>query len=113
MLREDDAALDEVNAKIDIIYAAFFFHLFEREDQLKAAKRMVGFLRPGNPDVMIFGRNGGPKIAGWEKYVLDAERWRRLWDEVGKTTGTRWRTEMDTEEGDDWIKARFAVYRDL
>ncbi|KAK4450332.1 hypothetical protein QBC34DRAFT_484552 [Podospora aff. communis PSN243] len=110
---EDDAALDGLQGKIDIVYAASFFHLFEPGDQLKAAKRVVGFLRSGNPDVVIFGRNGGPKVEGWEKYVLDAKQWRRLWEEVGEATGTRWRTEMETEEGDDWIKVRFAVYRDL
>ncbi|KAK0619515.1 hypothetical protein B0T14DRAFT_537291 [Immersiella caudata] len=111
MLREDDAPLDELTGKIDIIYAAFFFHLFEREGQLKAAKRMVRFLRAGNPDVMIFGRNGGPKVEGWEKYVLNEEEWGKLWDEVGEATGTKWRTEMEREEGDDWIKVRFCCLR--
>ncbi|KAK0652636.1 hypothetical protein B0T16DRAFT_505222 [Cercophora newfieldiana] len=111
MLRDDDAELDRLTGKIDIIYAQYFFHLFEREDQLKAAKRMVRFLRPGNPNVVIFGRNGGPKVDGWEKYVLDANAWRQLWDEVGEATGTSWRTEMEMESGDDWIKATFAVYR--
>jgi ubiquinone/menaquinone biosynthesis C-methylase UbiE len=111
MLQEDDMRLEELTGKIDVIYASAFFHLFEREDQIKAAKRIIRFLRPENPKAMIFGRNEGPKIVGWEKYVLDAESWRRMWDEVGEATGTRWKTEMDLESTDEWIKARFGVYR--
>ncbi|KAK8078681.1 hypothetical protein PG996_004851 [Apiospora saccharicola] len=75
MLNETDGRLDVLRGKIDIIYSSAFSHLFERESQLRAAKRMVGFLRPDNPDVMIFGQNQGPKIEGWEKYVLDPGTW--------------------------------------
>ncbi|KAK3381857.1 hypothetical protein B0H63DRAFT_476736 [Podospora didyma] len=117
MLRDgndnDAGGLDhQLAGKIDVIYAAFFFHLFERGDQLRAAKRMVKFLRPRNPDAMIFGQNGGPRIPGWEKYVLDEEAWRDLWDEVGEATGTAWRTEMETtEDSKERIMVRFGVYR--
>jgi ubiquinone/menaquinone biosynthesis C-methylase UbiE len=111
MLQENDVRLEKLTGKVDIIYASAFFHLFEREDQIKAAKRMVRFLRPENPRAMIFGRNEGPKIVGWEKYVLDAESWQRMWDEVGEATRTCWRTEMDVESSNEWIKVRFGVYR--
>lgn len=103
--------LEKLTGRVDIIYASAFFHLFEREAQVTVAKRMVSFLKPKNPGAMIFGRNGGPKIAGWEKYVLDPESWRRMWDEVGEATGTSWRTEMDVENDDKWIKVIFGVYR--
>ncbi|KAK0729457.1 hypothetical protein B0H67DRAFT_185 [Lasiosphaeris hirsuta] len=73
---------------------------------------MAKFLRPGNPDAIIFGQNEGPKIVGWEKYVLDAEGWHSLWDDVGEVTGTGWRTEMETtENSDEWILAGSGVYR--
>lgn len=111
MLDEDDAGLEELTGKIDVIYASAFFHLFEREGQVKAAKRMVRFFNANNTGAMIFGSNGGPKIQGWEKYVLDAESWQGLWDEVGEATGTSWRTEMEIETSEGWIKVRFAVYR--
>ena len=111
----DDARLDDVlGGKVDIIYASAFFHLFEREGQLKAAVRMVGFLRSEAPGAMIFGQNQGPKIEGWEKYVLDPESWEDLWGEVGQATGTKWRTEMEVVEStDEWINVRFGVYRVL
>ncbi|KAI1125128.1 hypothetical protein F5Y10DRAFT_13554 [Nemania abortiva] len=111
MLQENDPGLEELRGKFDIIYASAFFHLFEREDQLKAAKRTVGFLKPHSQNALIFGCNGGPKIPGWEKYVLDEESWGRMWDEVGEATGTSWKTEMNVESNDDCIKVRFAVYR--
>lgn len=114
MLQEDDPRLGILHGRIDIIYASAFFHLFERDGQLKIAKQMVNFLKSDNPKTMIFGRQGGPKVPGWEKYLLDSESWQRLWDEVGEATGTRWRAEMDLEDDktySDWIKASFAVYR--
>ncbi|KAK8135079.1 hypothetical protein PG984_007091 [Apiospora sp. TS-2023a] len=113
MLNENDGRLDVLRGKIDIIYASAFFHLFEREGQLKAAKRMLGFLRPDNLDAMIFGQNQGPKIDGWEKYVLDPGAWANLWEEVGQATGTKWRTEMEVESTHAWNHVRFGVYRVL
>ncbi|KAK0705716.1 hypothetical protein B0H67DRAFT_497836 [Lasiosphaeris hirsuta] len=114
MVRDNhDAAFQPLVGKIDVIYATAFFFLFERHDQLRAAKRMVSFLRSDNPDAMIFGYNNGKKIPGWEKYVLDVESWRSMWDEVGEATGTSWRTEMEMEVDGEWIKVKFAVYRAL
>ncbi|KAK3315548.1 S-adenosyl-L-methionine-dependent methyltransferase, partial [Apodospora peruviana] len=110
MLDENDERLDVLTGKIDIIHAAAFFHLFEREGQVKAARRMVRFLRPGNPNAMIFGQDGGPKVEGWEKYVLDAESWRSMWEEAGGATGMSFRTETDVSSSDDWIRVQFAVY---
>lgn len=112
MLKEGDTLLDVLDGRIDVIYASAFFHLFEREGQVKAARRMVRFLNPRNPGAMIFGLNGGLKIDGWEKYVLDAESWRGVWETVGEVTGTAWRTEMDVVESDEnCIRTRFSVYR--
>ncbi|KAK3357954.1 hypothetical protein B0T25DRAFT_567205 [Lasiosphaeria hispida] len=63
MLRDDDAGPDQLTGRID---------------------RMAKFLRLGNPDAIIFGQNGGPKIVGWEKYVLDAEGWHSLRDKIAQ-----------------------------
>lgn len=112
MLDDEGTELEGLEGKIDIIHAAAFFHLFELEGQLKAARRMVGFLNPENPRVMIFGTNGGPKVDdGWEKYVLDAEGWQGLWDDVGRLTGTEWKTTLDLEETETAILAKFTVCR--
>ncbi|AEO69857.1 uncharacterized protein THITE_2056534 [Thermothielavioides terrestris NRRL 8126] len=111
MLKEDDSRLQGLDGKVDIIYASAFFHLFRREGQVRVAKRMVRFLNPDNPGVMIFGVNGGPKVPGWEDYVLDVETWQQMCREVGEATGTDWRTETDVEDTDERITVRFAVYR--
>ncbi|KAM7219256.1 hypothetical protein V8F06_005425 [Rhypophila decipiens] len=108
----DHHSLEILNGRMDIIHAAAIFHLFERDNQIKAAKRMVGFLNPGNPNVMVFGSNGGPKTDGWERYVLDRDAWRELWEEVGQATGTRWRTAMEIfQNHEDCIRSRFVVRR--
>ncbi|KAK5656035.1 hypothetical protein OQA88_5174 [Cercophora sp. LCS_1] len=107
----DDNSLDVLTGKMDIIYAASFIHLFERDDQLKAARKMISFLRPDNPKALIFGTNGGFKDEDWQKYVLDADAWQSLWDELGTMTGTRWKTGMDWEETETTVRARFLVHR--
>lgn len=111
MLGDDPRLEEQLGGRVDIIYASAFFHLFEREDQKKAAKRMVGFLKPDSPRAIVFGFNGGPKIPGWEKYVLDEEAWRQMWEEVGHETGTSWKMETTVDERHDWIQVRFTVHR--
>lgn len=113
MLSEDASQLKEFDGKMDIVYASAFFHLFKREGQVKAARRMVRFLNPSNPRAMIFGVNGGPKIEGWEEYVLDAEAWQKMWDEIGEVTGTSWRTETIVGNSEERITVKFAVYHAL
>ncbi|KAI0427182.1 hypothetical protein F5Y09DRAFT_350609 [Xylaria sp. FL1042] len=111
MLLDENPGLDKLIGKVDIIYASAFFHLFERGEHIEAAKQMIRFLKPNNGSTMIFGNNGGPKIPGWEKYVLDKESWSEMWVEIGTMTGTSWRMEMSVESNDEWIEAKFAVYR--
>ena len=110
----EDGKFEALQGKVDVVYASLFFHLFERGEQVKAAKRMVGFLRKDNPDVVVFGRNMGRKIPGSEKYMLDGEgvQWQCIWDEVGEATGTAWRTEWEVDGGDgDLVTVRFVVRR--
>ncbi|KAI1274234.1 hypothetical protein F5Y07DRAFT_219176 [Xylaria sp. FL0933] len=111
LLQDADPGLDVLAGKVDIIYASAFFHLFERGKQMQAAKRMIRFLNFDNRNAMIFGSNGGPKIPGWERYVLDQVSWSSMWDEVGEATGTSWRTEMSVESDDERVEAKFVVYR--
>ncbi|KAI1760090.1 hypothetical protein GGR53DRAFT_523351 [Hypoxylon sp. FL1150] len=108
MLRdgEGDGDLKVLEGKMGVIHATSFFHLFTWDDQIRAAVRMVRFLDPDDPEAMIFGRNVGTTIpgvregtGGSKKYLHNAESWQNLWNEVGKLTGTSWRTEVnDIEE---------------
>ena len=106
---EPSAAQDlaEVNAKIDIIWAASFFHLFPRPRQLQAARMVVGMLKP-SPGSMLLGRQLGSVKPGeydvmkdgrWQ-FRHDVQSWTEFWEEVGRETGTRWRVEASLDEVD-------------
>ncbi|KAI1131160.1 hypothetical protein F5Y10DRAFT_90858 [Nemania abortiva] len=100
-------ALDALDGKMTLIHATSFFHLFTWGDQVRAAVRLVRFLRADRADVMVFGRHvgtvaprwdGGGKAGSDKVYLHNGESWQRLWDEVGERTGTRWRTTMEPTE---------------
>ncbi|KAI1437072.1 hypothetical protein GGR50DRAFT_686068 [Xylaria sp. CBS 124048] len=100
-----DRRLDALDGKMTFIHAGSFFHLFTWDDQVRAAARMVRFLDPGRPDVMLFGRHVGtiaPRDHGRagsdQIYLHSAETWQELWDEVGARTGTRWKVTMTMGE---------------
>ncbi|OTB09385.1 hypothetical protein M426DRAFT_70672 [Hypoxylon sp. CI-4A] len=102
---DSDELLSMLHGKINIIHATSFFHLFTWDDQIKAAWRMVQFLDPNDADVMIFGRHVGTTTPGdregsrgSKKFLHDASSWQELWDEVGRLTGTAWRTEVNEIE---------------
>ncbi|KAL7621800.1 hypothetical protein AAE478_007299 [Parahypoxylon ruwenzoriense] len=133
MLRHDgtddrDEELEALDGKMSIIHATSFFHLFTWENQVRAARRMVRFLNPDDPEVMIFGRQVGTttpgeraSVRGSKRFLHNAESWQDLWDEVGRLTGTSWRTEIDDIEeasvpaydGADGTlrRTRFGVFR--
>ncbi|KAI1387133.1 uncharacterized protein F4822DRAFT_274999 [Hypoxylon trugodes] len=99
---EGDERLKILDGKMSIIHATSFFHLFTWENQVRAALRMVRFLNPNDPDVMIFGRHVGTTTPGnnegargSKRYLHNAASWQDLWDEVGRLTGTTWRTEVE------------------
>ncbi|KAI1473634.1 hypothetical protein F4774DRAFT_415635 [Daldinia eschscholtzii] len=102
---EDDGKLKVLYGKMNIIHATSFFHLFTWEDQVRAASKMVKFLNADDPDVMIFGRQVGTTTPGdregarkSKRFLHNATSWQELWDEVGKETGTAWRTEVNEIE---------------
>ncbi|RYP42603.1 hypothetical protein DL767_000127 [Monosporascus sp. MG133] len=99
---EGDDASRLLNGKMTIIHAMSFFHLFSWQAQVRAAMRMINFLKPDDADVMIFGRHVGTTDPldvegrqGRQRYLHNAETWQDLWDQVGELTGTRWRTEVE------------------
>lgn len=105
---EGDERLKVFDGKMNIIHATSFFHLFSWENQVRAAMRMVRFLDADDPDVVIFGRQVGTTTpgdregaGGSKKFLHNAVSWQELWDEVGKATGTAWRTEVNEMEESD------------
>ncbi|KAI0477900.1 hypothetical protein GGR56DRAFT_674220 [Xylariaceae sp. FL0804] len=132
--------LRQLDGRMTFVHATSFFHLFTWAEQVRAASRMVRFLDPRDPDVMIFGRHVGlaarattttpPAAAGRHHRVFlhDAASWRALWDEVGARTGTGpWDARLEVLDDDDdatgavpsvgvgagssYRRVRFGVYR--
>jgi SAM-dependent methyltransferase len=102
-----DSPLKQLDGKIDIINTASFFHLFDRDDQVKAAKRVVQLLKPV-PNALIVGRQGGKPEAGSFSHLMknmtafwhNVESWKDMWKQVGEETGTEWKVEAVLGEED-------------
>ena len=88
-------ALQTLRGKIDILYVAQVLHQWEWDKQVEGAKRLVDLSRPGT---VVFGFQLGsvtPKVTlvphqehGY--YRHDAGTWKKMWDQVGEETGTKW-----------------------
>ncbi|KAF2822198.1 hypothetical protein CC86DRAFT_373368 [Ophiobolus disseminans] len=102
-----DSDLKQLDNKLNIVLAHSFFHLFDWDDQVKAAKRVVQLLKT-EPGVMVFGRQGALVDAGSFEYANKEQRaywhnvesWDKLWKQVGDETGTKWEVEASLGEED-------------
>ena len=99
------STLKALDGTIDVVHIASFLHLFGWNDQVKAAVRLVAFLKD-NTGTMILGRQVGssrpgesPHAAGAARttYSHDAETFRKLWAEVETQTATKWKLETSLE----------------
>ena len=104
---DEDSQLKQLDNKIDIVNTASFFHLFDLEGQVKAAKRVVRLLKPV-PNAIIVGRQGGKLEAGSFAHLMkgmsafwhNVESWKDMWEQVGRETGTKWHVEAVLGEED-------------
>lgn len=104
---DPESQLKQLDGKIDIVNATSFFHLFDYDGQVKAAKRVVQLLKP-NSGSTIIGRQGGQLEAGNIAHVTkdksvywhNPESWAKMWEQVGRETGTEWKAEslFDSED---------------
>lgn len=105
VLASDDGNgdLEALKAKVDIIHAGSFFHLFDWDSQVEALKRLVSLTRKG---ALMVGHQTGRKpakstlIGGQPRFYHDEKSWRNMWTEVGKVTGTTWELEVEVGEHD-------------
>ena len=98
MLDPNDEGLKKLDGKVTIIHVANFFHLFDRDQQVSAATRMIKFLKPGVKDAVIIGGNIGSLKPdtftarnGTARFLHDPETFQEMWDEAGRKTGTKWK----------------------
>lgn len=120
--------LKELTGKVDIIHTGSFFHLFDWNQQIEVAKRVVTLLRP-RPGSLVIGRQIGNLEAKETlrrsghglRYRHNPESWEKFWEQVGNETGTKWKVEAYSDEIFDdrnkglheegTIRLRFAVRR--
>lgn len=101
MLDPADKQLTALRGKVTIIHAGSFFHLFNWNQQLYMGKRLVGFLKPGTKNALIYGRQVGTNRPGasaagnQSSYLHDQASFQRLWDEIGSLTKTRWQVQLE------------------
>lgn len=104
---DGESPLKELTDQISIVYTGSFFHLFDYEQQLQVAQRIVRLLKP-EPGSTVIGRQMGNEKAGLygssgysgekQRFRHNAQSWEELWDKVGELTGTKWKTEAYLEE---------------
>ena len=109
---QEGGALGKIKGKIDVIYAASFFHLFSWDDQIKICKKTIEVLKPTKGSI-VFGRQTG-NLKGREVpnsrngikdtpmiWRHDLESFKKMWEVAGQETGTKWKTwaVLDIGEG--------------
>ncbi|ORY13132.1 hypothetical protein BCR34DRAFT_623932 [Clohesyomyces aquaticus] len=113
----EDSDLEQLDGKIDIAHAASFFHLFNREEQIQVAKRLVTILKP-KPGSLLVGRMLGSTVAGdlvdsknsqKRRFRHNEESWAKLWKEVGQATASEWKVDSQLE-GEDLGKLSDFIY---
>lgn len=100
----------EFDGKVDIIYAASFFHLFNWEDQVGMTERVVRLLTPVEGS-LILGRQRGNVNSGEYEHRTNSkatmfrhneESWKEMWKQVGKATGSLWDVKVWLEKDEDF-----------
>ncbi|KAF3049268.1 hypothetical protein E8E11_001028 [Didymella keratinophila] len=111
---DDQSSLQQLVGKLDIVHAASFFHLFDWDGQVAAAKKIVGLFRPESNSLLI-GRQVGRAEAGdftaqveqtKSRYWHNPESWARLWKQVGEETSTKWNVQADFDDKADLFRQK-------
>ncbi|MCJ1355504.1 MAG: hypothetical protein MMC33_005496 [Icmadophila ericetorum] len=103
-LLDSAARFPELEGSIDMVLANSLLHLFTWAEQIVVASRLVGFLKP-QPGSMIMGRHVGAVEAGEYRALSEGatsfrhnvQSFRRLWDEVGQETDSRWKVDAQLD----------------
>lgn len=109
---DDQSGLQQLAGKLDIVHAASFFHLFDWDGQVAAAKKIVGLFNSDSKSLLI-GRQAGREEAGdftaqveqtKSRYWHNPESWAKLWKQVSEETGTSWEVEADFDDRTDLFR---------
>ncbi|KAK2616406.1 hypothetical protein QQS21_000647 [Conoideocrella luteorostrata] len=109
LLDRTEPQLQAVQGTFGIVQMGMILHIWDRQGQLAACRRVVELLRP-EPDSLVVGQCVG-HLDGVEeshgtngKKMLqhNAETFRSMWDELGHQTGTSWEVNAHLDESLHW-----------
>ena len=100
--------LDTLSKKVDIVFASSLLHLWDWDEMLLAAIRLVSFAKTKTGS-MIVGRQmgslkaGSYSMPGVERSVYrhDLESMKDFWDQVGIRTDSRWHVDAGLHESEE------------
>jgi SAM-dependent methyltransferase len=102
---DEEGPLKELEGKMDIIQVSLFLHLFDLEGQTKACEKLVRILRQ-EKGVLVTGQQVGstvpmqlPPETGSQMYKQNVESFEKMWEEVGRRTGTEWKVTAHLDAG--------------
>ena len=94
---DDNADWRPLEQRFDIIHITSFLHIWNWNDQVRAAQRLVKLIRPKTGAFLVGSGLGsavgkeGPNLDGTgTSYRQSEESFKRLWEEVGNLTETKW-----------------------
>lgn len=114
---DPNSDLNQLKGQISIIYAGFFFHLFDFDQAVEIAVRLIGIMKQEKGS-LILGKQAGNPIADERLLDLKAagklwrhspDSWTKVWQLAGQKTGTKWRVNAKLEESDAkgaWAKIK-------
>ena len=107
ILNERDLPLKGLDGEMDVVYMGLFLHHFDFETCVQVCVRVTKLLKP-KPGSLAMGVQVGSLVAdlkpipipsGGVLFRQDIPTFERVWEEVGKLTGTKWKVEARLEKG--------------
>jgi hypothetical protein len=83
--------LETLNSAVNIIWASKVLHQQDWATQLVSSRSLVALSKPGT---MVVGFHAdylkAEFLEEYKFWLHDEESWKRVWEEVGRETGTSW-----------------------
>lgn len=107
ILAENDLLLKGLNGEMDVVYLGLFLHHFDFETCVKVCVRVAKLLKP-KPGSLVMGvqvgslvgdTKGLPIPSGGILWRHDIASFKKVWEEVGALTDTKWKVEARLEKG--------------
>ena len=107
ILNDDDLLLRGFNGEMDVVYLGLFLHHFDFETCVRVCVRVAKLLN-AKPGSLVMGcqvgslvgdTTGIPIPSGGILFRHDIASFEKVWQEVGRITGTEWKVEARLEKG--------------